>query len=453
MVTYPLVTAQACPSVDRVYVSTDSPSLKEIGTSLNCYIIDRPQHLASKTALGEHAYVHGYETIREELAKENLELELLLLLFANAPTFTPQIVEQGIAALRENSSIDSAVSVSSYNMWSPLRARKINADGLLDPFVPFETFGDPKTLNCDRDSQGDVWFADMGISIVRPKCLENLDAGLLPQKWMGQKIYPLKQWGGLDVDEPWQVPTVEAWLQAHDIEKLFQISRTEWRHFYDSEKTVISSLDLASNSRVLDVGFDPGGLGLALKERFGIEQYSFVQTDDQKANEATIINPNASRIDLDLQAIGNDIGTYDAVFSLSSSDEPDYLDSCIANAFKLVKEGGSLVFSCRLTETETVADSERSYQLSYNAKGDEIRAPYNVYGIRELIEKLFQFKPGEIFCYGYSGKPNSTVHSRFKTVCFAVFAIRKRVGPTIGEPKLELRLPNQLLKAGQLQSI
>ena len=44
--------------------------------------------------------------------------------------------------LRNNSSYDSAVTVSCYNMWSPLRTRKIGKDGLLRPFVPFETFGD-----------------------------------------------------------------------------------------------------------------------------------------------------------------------------------------------------------------------------------------------------------------------------------------------------------------------
>ena len=97
-------------------------------------------------------------------------------------------------------------------MWSPLRARTIGDEGLLHPFVPFETFGDPKTLNCDRDSQGDVWFADMGVSIVRPRCLENLEDGLLPQKWMGQKIYPLYQEAGCDVDCEWQMPVVEWWL-------------------------------------------------------------------------------------------------------------------------------------------------------------------------------------------------------------------------------------------------
>ena len=43
-------------------------------------------------------------------------------------------------------------------MWSPLRARKLDKKGLLKPFVRFEYFGNPKTLNCDRDSQGDVYF-------------------------------------------------------------------------------------------------------------------------------------------------------------------------------------------------------------------------------------------------------------------------------------------------------
>ncbi len=218
LVAYPLIAARGATLVDRTYVSTDSPILKEIGRDHGARIIDRPAHLASKTALGEHAYVHGYQVIREELAAEGEAIEALVLLFANAPTVTSALIDEGVTALRERPEIDSAVSVSCYNMWSPLRARKIEPDGLLQPFVPFETFGDPATLNCDRDSQGDVWFADMGLSVVRPACLANLESGLLPQKWMGRRIYPLKQWGGLDVDYEWQIPLVEHWLRAHGVE-------------------------------------------------------------------------------------------------------------------------------------------------------------------------------------------------------------------------------------------
>ena len=86
------------------------------------------------------------------------------------------------------------------------------SDGTLQPFVPFETFGDPSTLDCDRDSQGDVWFADMGASIIRPANLDDLDGGLLPQKWMGQRIHPIRNEGGLDVDYPYQLPQAEWWL-------------------------------------------------------------------------------------------------------------------------------------------------------------------------------------------------------------------------------------------------
>jgi hypothetical protein len=215
LIAYPILAAQNAPSVERIYLSTDSPTLKAIARDHGVRIIDRPPHLCTNQALGEDAFAHAGEVIRDELAKEGKRIELCVLLMANAPTITAATIEEGVAALRAHPDYDSAVTVSRYNMWSPLRARRVGDDGLLHPFVPFETFGDPKTLNCDRDSQGDVWFADMGVSIVRPRNLEHMEDGLLPQKWMGQKIYPLKQWGGFDLDYEWQMPLAEHWLKAH----------------------------------------------------------------------------------------------------------------------------------------------------------------------------------------------------------------------------------------------
>lgn len=212
MMAYPLLAARHARSVDEVYVSTDSPRIREIAKEYGASLIDRPPELCTATALGEDAYVHGYKHIRDVLKKE---IELMVLLFCNGPTITAQTIDEGVEALRHDQSLDSAVTVSRYNMWSPLRARKVGPDGLLQPFVPFEVFGDPKTLNCDRDSQGDVWFADMGVSVVRPRCMDALHEGMLPQKWMGKRIYPLKQWGGLDVDYEWQVSQVEFWLRQH----------------------------------------------------------------------------------------------------------------------------------------------------------------------------------------------------------------------------------------------
>jgi hypothetical protein len=211
---YTMYAAIKSKDVNKVYLSTDDERLMELARVTDVEVIIRPTELCTKEALGEDAFVHGYNEVKKRNSDKNIEL--MVLLFCNAPTVTPNLIDEGVKVLREHSEYDSAVSVSCYNMWSPLRARRIGEDGLLHSFVPFETFGDPKTLNCDRDSQGDVWFADMGVSIVRPRCLEHLEDGILPQKWMGQRIYPLKQWGGLDVDYEWQIPQVEYWLEKHN---------------------------------------------------------------------------------------------------------------------------------------------------------------------------------------------------------------------------------------------
>jgi len=217
LMVYPLLAAREAKQVERIYVSTDSAKIKEVALEYGARIIERPAELATPEALGDEVFAHGYRHIKQETAREGKALEALVLLFCNAPMVTGTLIDAGVEALRKRSEVDSAVSVSAYNMWSPLRARRLNSQGLMSPLVPFEAFGDPAKLNCDRDSQGDVYFADMGVSVVRPRCLENLKQGLLPQRWMGQKIYPLKQWGGLDVDYEWQIPQVEFWLKANGV--------------------------------------------------------------------------------------------------------------------------------------------------------------------------------------------------------------------------------------------
>jgi len=216
MAWWPLNAARETTEVDLIYVSTDDPTIATIGEQLGATIIQRPVHLASDTALGEDAFVHAHQVITQQLAESGTSVELYVLLMANAVTVSTEQIREGIEAMRLDPSLDSAVTVSCYNMWSPLRARRIDDQGLLQPFVPFEVFGNPETLNCDRDSQGDVWFADMGVSIIRPINLDNLDGGLLPQKWMGQRIHPIRNVGGLDVDYPFQMPQAEWWLQNRE---------------------------------------------------------------------------------------------------------------------------------------------------------------------------------------------------------------------------------------------
>lgn len=192
---------------DKIYLSTDSEAIKELGRKEGCQIIERPAFLATNEALAEDAFIHGFETIREANAEP---IECIVLLFCNGATITPGIIDLGVEALRREPTLDSASTVSSYNMWSPLRAKKIE-DGLLKPFIPLDFWG---SVSCDRGSQGETYFADCSAFVCRPQCLER-GYGDLPFRWMGRKVFPLMQWGGLDIDYEWQVGQLEFWLRKH----------------------------------------------------------------------------------------------------------------------------------------------------------------------------------------------------------------------------------------------
>ncbi len=212
---YPLREVLKVKKIEKLYISSDCPVILQKSKRYKVDYIKRPKYLANKKALGDDVFQHAYFNILKKEKITSKQIESIVLLFANGATVNKNLICKGIDILRKKKKFDSAVSVSQYNMWSPLRARKISKDGSLIPFVPFETFGNPKTLNCDRDSQGDVLFADMGVSVVRPKCLEDMKNNLLPQKWMGKKIAPIYSDAGFDIDYEWQLPLLKYWIKKY----------------------------------------------------------------------------------------------------------------------------------------------------------------------------------------------------------------------------------------------
>jgi CMP-N-acetylneuraminic acid synthetase len=212
MAWYPMIAAFNNPHIDYNFISTDDPKLSSLGKKIGFEVIDRPAYLATSEALGDDAYKHGYNVMLDKIGEEP---EFLILLFCNAPTINSDLITQGINMLRKDPSADSAVTVSRYNMFSPTRARKIDENGTLQPYIPFEYHPDSSLINCDRDSQGDVWFADVALSVIRPKNLETMEDGMLPQRWMGNKILPIYNEAGLDLDYEWQLGQAKWWIENY----------------------------------------------------------------------------------------------------------------------------------------------------------------------------------------------------------------------------------------------
>tara|TARA_B100001564_G_C20656237_1_gene679339 strand:+ start:1899 stop:2648 length:750 start_codon:yes stop_codon:yes gene_type:complete len=210
LMAYPLLAAKNSKFIDKVYVSTDSDQIKKIAKDLDADVIDRPQNLATSEATVEEVFVHAYKNIKKNTEEK---IELVVILMCNAVSVFPETIEKGIKILREKKEFDSAVTVSGFNMYTPIRARKIDKDGSLVPFIPLENFN--FKIDSNRQKQDTVYFHDCGVSVVRPFCLEDIENGLLPQKWMGKKIYPLTQNGVLDVDYDYEIKIAENWLKSN----------------------------------------------------------------------------------------------------------------------------------------------------------------------------------------------------------------------------------------------
>lgn len=208
MCEYGFIAARAA-GVDHLFTSTDSKLIAEIGKKYHAHHIDRPAELATPESLTEDVLTHAAKEIEKTLGKKP---EMIVLLFANNPAIDVNLIKQGIEALKQDSELDSAFSVCQYNMFSPTRARKIDDEGNIQSFVPLDKID--AEISSIRSSQGDVYFCDLSVQVIRFSAFENMEDGMQPFQWMGKKSKALKNDFGFDVDTQWQFLVIEYWLKS-----------------------------------------------------------------------------------------------------------------------------------------------------------------------------------------------------------------------------------------------
>ena len=209
MAEYGFIALTSVPSVDAIFVSTDSDEIAAIGEGYGASVIKRPDHLCRPESLTEDVLTHALAVIEKEV---NQEIDKMILVFANQPAIDWRMIEQGIKLLDQRKDADSVFSVCEYNMFHPSRAKQISDEGLVKPFVDLEALGPVSSI---RDAMKSVYFCDFSDQICRRSCISDIDRGQPPIKWMGQKSLPLLKDYGFDVDADWQIVVTEHWLREN----------------------------------------------------------------------------------------------------------------------------------------------------------------------------------------------------------------------------------------------
>lgn len=229
------------------------------------------------------------------------------------------------------------------------------------------------------------------------------------------------------------------------IEQFYKTHRTSWNQFYESEKIVFSRLSLGMSTRVLDIGCGCGGLGLALREHYGLTDYTGVDINRQAIHAAVEMNPSARFLATDiLDVTPHELHeeSFNLVVSLSCIDWNIEFDQMLKKAYQYVKPGGCFLASFRLTDSEGESDFNHSYQfINFDGKREGEKAPYVVINGQDLLMRLMALQPSEILGYGYWGSPSTTAVTPFERICFAVVAVRKGNDSPC---KISLELPEEI---------
>jgi SAM-dependent methyltransferase len=230
--------------------------------------------------------------------------------------------------------------------------------------------------------------------------------------------------------------------------RYFSENRVKWQHFYESERIIIDQLHLDSSHTVLDIGCGCGGLGLALREKFDVDDYTGVEINSPAAEAGRAMNQKANIFCGDILDLSqNELKDkhFNVVFSLSCVDWNVRFSDMLAAAWNHVLPGGYLVSTFRLTEGEGCNDIKQSYQyINFDEILEGEIASYVVLNAEDLLQQLSVFNPSEIRAYGYWGTPSATAVTLYDKLCFAAFSIRKR-SDDIEPPRYNLSLPAEIL--------
>ncbi|TGK51918.1 class I SAM-dependent methyltransferase [Leptospira kanakyensis] len=241
---------------------------------------------------------------------------------------------------------------------------------------------------------------------------------------------------------------------SKNIAEFYSKNRIKWDDFYNSEKVIFENSIVDKNISVLDLGCGCGGLGIALMERFGVEDYTGIDIQTEAVELGKSLRPTANIYVDDIFNLQNEnikSRKFDLVVSLSCIDWNLNFDHTLKSAWDLVKDGGVFISTFRLTNAATVDDIKKSYQyINFEGKFEGEIAPYVVLNVNDLLGKLSYLDPKEIKASGYWGQPSKSAKTIYESLCFAAFAIRKK---RLGEEtflKMSLELPLDLFRLNKV---
>lgn len=230
-----------------------------------------------------------------------------------------------------------------------------------------------------------------------------------------------------------------------EIASFYSKSRTRYTDFYASERAVMERVGMGSKDSVLDLGCGCGGLGSALRERFGVAQYTGVDINEEAISQGKVLFPWQTLVSGDLLGLRvSEHGEFDRVISFGCIDWNIEFEPMLSKAWEMTAQEGWFLTSVRLTNEPSARNLSSSFQyVNFDGvRAGEI-APYTVLNANEWVTMSNQlFDPACVKAVGYWGPTSTTAVCPYDRVAFSVWAFLKSESG-IGS-RIEADLPDDL---------
>lgn len=206
---YPMIAAKKSKHIDKIYVSSDSEIINQIGKKNGLEILERPKNLATDNALLSDAIFDAVQKLKNKNKINNI-----IILLCNSICINAQIIDKAITKINKDK-LDTVTTVSKFNMFSPVRSMKIEGNKLLN-FIPEKTLKKVTPLSGDRDQSLDSFFITHSCTVSKIKVFKNKKMNPMPFVWMGKKKGFIIQKDCVgDIDFEWQKIITTWWLKKN----------------------------------------------------------------------------------------------------------------------------------------------------------------------------------------------------------------------------------------------
>ncbi len=201
---YPAMAGRKAKRITDWYCSSDDDHILSYAKELGYQPIKRPDALALPTSQHIDCILHALQYMKSR----NSQPDILVVILANNVTIRSEWIDQCVHKMCSDASISSVVPVYKDNDHHPFRAKRIDADGLLEPFEKVE-----QPISTNRQDLPACYYLAHNFWVLDVDYVLSGKEGQQPWGFMGDRIFPFEIEESIDIHTKRDLLIAEDWVR------------------------------------------------------------------------------------------------------------------------------------------------------------------------------------------------------------------------------------------------